>query len=124
MDRIELKNMRFFGYHGVFDEEKKLGQRFEADVTLYASLRKAGLTDQLHESIDYSEVYSIINRIITGTPRQLLESVAEEIAGQLLLSFSRINEVHVTLRKPEAPIPGLFDYVAVHIERKREEPAF
>jgi dihydroneopterin aldolase len=121
MDKIELKNMQFFGYHGVFQEEKKLGQRFHIDVILETSLRKAGQTDDLKDSINYADVYEKVKQVVTGESRDLLEAVGEEISMSLLRCYSAVHKVHVTVRKPEAPIAGLFDYVAVHIERTRDE---
>lgn len=121
MDRIELKNMQFYGYHGVFPEEKKLGQRFYIDVVLETSLRKAGLSDDLKDSINYAEVYDQVKQIVTGASRDLLESIAEEISMSLLNRYAAVHKAHVSVRKPEAPIDGLFDYVAVHLERTRED---
>jgi dihydroneopterin aldolase len=120
MDRIEIKNMQFYGYHGVFGEEKKLGQRFHIDVVLETSLRKAGRSDDLKDAIDYSKIYEDVRAIVTGSSYDLLESVGEKIAMILLEKYPAVQKVHVTVRKPEAPIAGIFDYVAIHIERDRE----
>jgi dihydroneopterin aldolase len=121
MDRIEIKNMQFYGYHGVFKEEKKLGQRFHIDVVIEASLRKAGCSDDLNDSINYSSIYEDVREIVTGPPCDLLESVGEKIAMTLLRKYSLLLKVHITVKKPEAPIAGILDYVAVHIERDRED---
>jgi dihydroneopterin aldolase len=121
MDRIELKNMQFYGYHGVFEEEKKLGQRYQIDVVLETCLREAGRTDDLHHSIDYSKVYEDVSRIVTGSSFDLIETVGEEIATELLKNYIQVRKVSVTVRKPEVPIPGILDFVAIHIERERDE---
>lgn len=57
MDKIEIKDACFFGYHGVLPEEKVLGQRFIVDITMFCNLNKAGQTDNLNDTIDYSQVY-------------------------------------------------------------------
>jgi dihydroneopterin aldolase len=121
MDRIEIKNMQFYGYHGVFEEEKKLGQRFHIDVVLETSLRKAGLSDNLDDAINYAEIYEDVKQMVTGPAHDLLESLGEKMAMVLLQKYNAAQRVHVTVRKPEAPIAGLFDYVAIHIERTRED---
>jgi dihydroneopterin aldolase len=119
-DRVFLERIRCYAYHGVNPEERTLGQRFEVDISLSADLRPAGVSDDLRETISYSEVYRLVNEIVEGQPRNLIESVAEDIAMHLLTRFSRAQEVTVTVRKPEAPIRGSFvDAAGVCIIRTR-----
>jgi dihydroneopterin aldolase len=119
MDKIILKNMAFFGYHGVLDEEKALGQKFYVDLELFLDLKKAGMTDNLEETVSYAEVYQLVKELITETRFNLIEALAENIAAQILLNFEKIQEVTVIIRKPEAPVPGIFDYFSIEIRRKR-----
>lgn len=120
MDRIELKGMQFYGHHGLFQEEKKLGQKFVIDVTLHAALQVAGKSDDMDNAIDYGKVYEEVRNIVTGPPRNLIESVGEHIATSLLHKFSKVQKIEVSVKKPEAPIPGILDYAAVHLERSRD----
>lgn len=120
MDKILLNRMQFYGYHGFFAEEKKLGQRFFVDVVLEADLRKAGLSDNLKESIDYGHAYQLIKQVTEGEPYQLIESVAEKVAAVLLENFSALQACTVKVTKPDPPIPGYYDSVAVEIYRERE----
>lgn len=119
MDKIILKNMQFFGYHGLFPEENKLGQRFNVDLELYSDLSKAGKTDYMHDSIHYGHAFDQVKTIVEGPSKKLIEAVAEEIAAILLESFDTLQACTVKLIKPDAPIPGHFESVAVEIYRER-----
>lgn len=116
MDRIVLKGMEFYGYHGVMEQEQQLGQRFVVDVELELDLREAGISDDLAATVSYADVYEVVRRVVTGPPRQLIEAVAEDVASGVL-SDSRVKWVRVCLKKPQAPIAGHFAYMAVEIER-------
>jgi dihydroneopterin aldolase len=119
MDRIVLTGMRFYGYHGVMPEETKLGQPFAVDVELYADLRRAGITDDLAETIHYGHVYETVKRVVEGRPYKLIEAVAEQLAKQLLSGYPAA-EVVVRVHKPRAPIAGTFDGITVEVRRRRE----
>lgn len=105
MDTIFLEGMQFYAYHGVNPEERTLGQRFHVDVELAVDLRAAGHSDQLTDTVNYSTVYKRVRAIVEGTPRQLIEAVADEIA-RVLLSDPRVMRVGVTVRKPEVALRG------------------
>jgi len=119
-DRIVLKGMEFFGFHGVMPEERRLGQMFTIDVTMQVDLAEAGGTDQLHQTVDYGEVYRDIAAVMAGPPFNLIEAVAETIAARILARWPRVERVVVRVEKPRAPLPGVFRYAAVEIERDRE----
>ncbi|MGD6943860.1 dihydroneopterin aldolase [Cytobacillus gottheilii] len=119
MDKIYVNKMTFYGYHGVFPEETKLGQRFIVDLTVETDLRQAGKTDQLDDSINYGELYEVCKQIVEGKPYKLVEAVAESIAEALLLRFSGIDSLTVKVIKPDPPIPGHYESVAVEITRSR-----
>ncbi|HYF93209.1 MAG TPA: dihydroneopterin aldolase [Symbiobacteriaceae bacterium] len=118
-DRIVLTGMQFYGYHGVYPEETRLGQVFVVDVELHADLREAGRTDDLQRTVDYGQVYSTVKEIVEGRPFKLIEALAEKTAAELLQGFP-ISEVVVRVHKPKAPIPGAFGGVMVEIRRRRE----
>ena len=120
MDYIHLNEMQFFGYHGVLPEETKLGQRFRSTVTLALDLSEAGKTDALEKTVNYAEVYSICKSVVEGEPFKLIESVAEELADRILISFGdQVLGVRVLLVKPDPPIHGHYASVAVEITRGR-----
>lgn len=123
MDRIRLNGMVFYGYHGVLPEERALGQRFVVDVEVFTDLRRAGASDDLADTINYSQVYATAREIVTGPARQLIEAVAEHIATRVLAEHTAAERVVVRIRKPEVPIPGsVLASSEVRIERERPRP--
>lgn len=119
MDKILMKDLAFYGYHGVLEEEKRLGQKFFVDVILYVDLKKAGETDDLNYTVNYEEVYKTIEAIVKNKRYNLLEALAEKICEEVLYSFDTIQKIDLKIKKPEAPVAGIFDYFAVQIERER-----
>ncbi|MCM3164630.1 dihydroneopterin aldolase [Metabacillus litoralis] len=119
MDKIYVNGMDFYGYHGVFQEENKLGQRFRVDLAVELDLKKAGETDELEYSVNYASLYKCCKEIVEGKPYKLVESVAEQIAKKLLTEFPLIHFCEVKVIKPDPPIPGHYKEVAVEIKRGR-----
>jgi dihydroneopterin aldolase len=121
-DEVFLEGLRFYGYHGVNPEERILGQRFEVDVAILLDLQRAGESDELAETVSYSDLYKLVRRIVEGEPRNLLEAVAEAIAAEALKAFPPVRSVNVTVRKPEAPLKGaILDAAGVRISRTRAQ---
>ena len=119
-DRIPLEGLTFYGYHGVHPEERKLGQRFTVDIRAYLDLTAPGRSDNLEDTVSYSELYRIAKAVVEGEPHNLLESVAETIARRILDSFS-VEAVKVRVGKPSPPISGAaLKGVSVEIYRERE----
>ena len=119
MDRIYVNRMEFYGYHGVFPEENRLGQRFAVDLSVSIDLKKAGESDELEHSVNYGELYQVCKEIVEGQPYKLVEAVAEKIAASVLTGFPLISDVTVKVIKPDPPIPGHYSSVAVEITRSR-----
>ncbi|HYK74910.1 MAG TPA: dihydroneopterin aldolase [Pseudoneobacillus sp.] len=119
MDKISVNQMQFFGYHGVFPEETRLGQRFIVDLDVFCDLHQAGMSDDLNYSVNYAELYTVSKDIVEGEPFQLIEAVAEKIANVVLEKFLKVNEVTVKVIKPDPPIPGYYQSVSVEITRRR-----
>jgi len=117
MDKITLKNMKFFGYHGVYAEEQEKGQNFFIDVEIYLDLKAAGENDDLKDTIDYSEIYDIIKYITIEKRFHLIEKLAENISSEILSRNTTICETVVRVRKPEAPMNGILDWAEVEIKR-------
>ncbi len=116
-DRITLSNMVFYGYHGAFEAEKELGQRFEVDVELVTDLSTVGQTDDLEQSINYVDVYTVVCDIVQERTYNLIEALAESIAGEILSAYS-LDQVVVRVRKPSVPMGGVIDHVEVEITRQ------
>lgn len=116
-DKIFLAGMQFYGRHGVFPEEKTMGQKFIVDVELSLDLKKAGLTDDLAHTPNYADIYSLIKNIVTIKSFNLIEALAEAIAQNILTSY-QVEQVIVRVKKPHAPISGIFDYMGCEIVRR------
>ena len=121
MDRIFLRGMRFMACHGVLPHEQEVPQPFEVDVELGLSLRAAGESDDLGNTVNYAKVYDVVSTVLTVARKYLIEALAEEIADDLLRDFDSLRWVRVTVHKPAAPIDGIFSDVGVTILRRRTD---
>ena len=118
-DKIILKGMAFYGHHGVSPHEKALGQRFLVDITMECDARAAGKSDDLADALDYVPAYAIVKEVVEGESRDLIESVAEDIAARILVELN-VNAVSVTIKKPEVAIEGsILSYAGLEIYRRR-----
>ncbi|BCN42367.1 dihydroneopterin aldolase [Prescottella equi] len=117
-DRIELRGLKVRGNHGVFDHEKRDGQDFYVDVTLWMDLAPAAASDDLQDTFDYGNLAQRAAAIVGGPARDLIETVAAEIADDVMRD-DRVRGVEVVLHKPSAPIPLTFADVAVVATRSR-----
>jgi dihydroneopterin aldolase len=113
---ITLQNCAFFARHGVHDEEEFLGQRFFVDAELDVTAGDALERDSIDDTVNYGIVFSVIEEIVTGRRRYLIEALALDVAKELCRRFPTIRRAKVTVRKPNAPVPGVLDYVQVSIE--------
>lgn len=119
MDKISIKGLKLFAYHGVNPEEKENGQNFVIDLDYYVNIARACQMDTLDDTVSYAKVVKTIRRVFTAEKYDLIERAAQVIADAVLDEFYDIFKVEVTLKKPEAPISAEFDYVAVSIMRER-----
>lgn len=119
MDRILLKGMSFYGYHGVLPQETTLGQKFIIDLELYLSLKEAGMGDDLTKGVSYADVYTLVKNIVEGEPYKLIEALGENLIKEILIDFPLVERVVAKIRKPEAPVPGIFEYMGVILDRER-----
>ena len=121
MDRIYIKGLDVFAYHGVMPKEKRDGQRFVLDITLDCDLSKAGRTDRLEDTVDYTAVMDAAVQAMTENSYDLIERAASRTAEAILRAEEKVERLTLCLRKPEAPIDKIFDYVAVEITRERKD---
>nr|WP_321456677.1 dihydroneopterin aldolase [uncultured Cohaesibacter sp.] len=121
MDRIILRDLAFFAYHGVFEEEATLGQRFYFDLDCYLDLRPAGESDDETKTVRYDYVVKRVETIVKNQRFKLIEALAEAVAKDLLANFKDLQQVRIKVRKPEAPIPAIIKDIAVEITRDRKD---
>ena len=110
MFSISLNNLQFFAHHGVYEEERILGNDFEVNVTM--SFETVEPVMELEQTVNYASVYDIIKKRM-AVPAQLLETVAQELL-QLIYNYdNRIKSITISVRKKHAPIPNIAGSVSV-----------
>lgn len=119
-DRIELRGLAVHANHGVLPHETQYGQAFTLDIVCWLDFAEAAATDDLTKTVNYAELAQLAYDTAAGAPRQLIETVATEIAEAALRRYDVLHAVEVTLHKPHAPIPLVFDDVAVVARRSRK----
>ncbi|MEW8956607.1 2-amino-4-hydroxy-6-hydroxymethyldihydropteridine diphosphokinase [Clostridium sp.] len=117
MDRILIKDLEIYAHHGVFKEEKTLGQKFLITMELYLSLREPGKTGDLDKSVHYGELSHKVEEEFKRKSYDLIEEAAENLAEFILKEYDIIEKVEVSIKKPWAPILKPLDYVEVKISR-------
>lgn len=119
MDTIFIKGIQVHARHGCLPEEQVLGQRFIIHLELDLDLSAAGHSDALQDSVNYAEVYLLAQSIATSERFNLIEALGETICQKLLATFPALHAVCITIEKPSAPIPGIFDQVGITLRRVR-----
>ncbi|GAA3994607.1 dihydroneopterin aldolase [Allokutzneria multivorans] len=119
-DRITLTGLRVRGHHGVFDHEKRDGQDFVVDITVWIDLARAAETDDLRHTLHYGVLAERAAEIVGGKPYDLIETVAGRVADDVMMD-ERAHAAEVTIHKPNAPIPLEFTDVAVTVRRSRRK---
>ena len=117
-DRITLTGVRVRAHHGVFDFEREQGQEFVIDVAVVVDLAAAASGDDLGRTVHYGELAEAVVEAVRRDPVDLIETVAERVAA-VALAYPAVEEVEVTVHKPEAPISVPFADVSVTIVRSR-----
>ncbi|WP_244513671.1 dihydroneopterin aldolase [Devosia insulae] len=120
-DRVILKDLGFFGYHGVMPEEAVLGQRFFVDLVCGADLTEAGRSDDLEHSISYAEIYDVAKTAFEAQRFKLIEAVGQHIVDRLFEAFPAIRWIEVRVKKPSAPIAMVAGEAAIELHRHRDD---
>lgn len=120
MDKIIIKNLKLFCYHGVNPEEKVDGQNFIFDIEASVDLSVPCETDNVDDTVSYAKMIKTVRRVSQSQKDDLIERVAQRIIDALFEEYEKIQSIKISVKKPEAPIKAEFDYVAVQIERERK----
>ena len=121
-DRIVLRNVAVYGFHGTKAHEAELGQRFFIDVEMFTDLSEGIEHDDLERTVNYKTVFEDIQNIARNERYQLLESLADSIARTILQRHS-VEKVVIRIRKPSVPLDGILDHVEVEVTRKAGDVA-
>lgn len=118
-DQIVLTGIHGFGYHGLFDQERKDGQDFFVDLTLSVDLTAASLSDAIDDTVNYAEITDLVVEEITNNPVNLIEKLAARIAERVLNQHLKVTSITVSVHKPQAPVAAQLKDIAVVVTRSR-----
>ncbi len=118
-DRLRLSRIGVFAYHGVNDEERRLGQRFYISLVCRLDLSDAGRTDDYEKTVCYAALAQAVQEVAVMQSFSIIEGLAEAIAARCLAEHPRLTSVTVTVEKPAAPVAALLETIAVEITRNR-----
>ena len=120
MDKIIIKDLKLYAYHGVNPEEKAEGQNFIFDIECSVDLSQPCASDNVNDTVNYAQIIKLTRRVFTKEKYDLIEKAAQVVADAILENFEKIEKVEILLKKPEAPVKADFGYVAVKIKRERK----
>ena len=115
---IEINNMRFYAYHGCFEQERTIGTHFRVDLAVHTDTGRAEVSDNIADTVNYLEVYQLVKRQMQ-IPSHLLEHVARRIGDGLLSQFAAIEKVVVKVSKLNPPLGGQMESVSVTLDFSR-----
>lgn len=120
MDKIRIRGLRIFAFHGVNAEEKESGQLFIIDLTAFLDLQPACYNDDLESTVSYAKIIKTIRRVMQAEKNDLLEFTAQQVVDAVFAEYPPVQRIEIVLKKPDAPIRADFDYVAVELTRGRK----
>jgi dihydroneopterin aldolase len=118
-DQIVLTGIHGFGYHGLFEHERKDGQDFYVDLSLSVDLTAASYSDAIEDTVNYAEITDLVVEEITSNPVNLIEKLAARIAERVLNQHIKVQSVTATVHKPQAPVAAQLEDIAVVVTRSR-----
>jgi 7,8-dihydroneopterin aldolase/epimerase/oxygenase len=118
LDELTVTGVECFGYHGVFEHEKRQGQPFVVDLTLGLDTRAAAASDDLRDTVDYGSLVAAVKAAVETDPVDLIETLAQRLADVCLRDV-RVEWARITVHKPDAPIEATFGDVTLTITRER-----
>lgn len=118
MGQIALEGMEFFAYHGHYDEEQKIGNKYGVDVYISTDLLPAAGTDELQRTVNYERVYQIVLEEMKK-PSRLLEHIAHRIISHIFQEFSHVYSVKANIYKFNPPLGGICHRAMVTLEEHR-----
>ena len=120
MGIIRLKNMTFYGYHGVYDFEKEKGTDFEIDLELFTPLLKSSKSDNIEDTINYEDIYELVKKAFRSKSYFLLEKLADSISMSIFKEH-KIDKLIIRVRKINAPLNGKLDSVEIELKREKSD---
>jgi dihydroneopterin aldolase len=118
-DRIEIRDLRVLGVHGVLAEEQERAQPFSLDLVAWVDMTAAGRSDDLADTVDYGALAQVASDLVSGQSFRLLEALAGRVADALLACDPRLHAVEVTVRKLRPPLALDVGSTGVRVFRSR-----
>jgi len=115
---VALEGMEFYAYHGFYEEERKVGNKYTVDVSLKTNFSKAATSDDLKGTVNYETVYEIVKSQMT-VPNKLLESVCNKIVDSLFISLPEVLELTVSVSKHNPSIGGVCKKSKITITKEK-----
>lgn len=119
IDRVSVSNLCLHGFHGLFPEERKLGQKFFVDIDCLLELATCAAGDDYRETVCYGTLCDLAAEVSGQGPYNMIETLGGRIAAVILERFDPVREVRVRVRKPSAPLAVALDHVEIEIVRRR-----
>lgn len=119
---VHVRGLVVHAYHGVYEDERRDGRRFEVDLDVDVVDRGAGESDALGDTVDYRNLASVVMEVLEGPSHFLIESLAEEMCQKILGRISVVQRVWIQIRKHATGVPGDPSWVGVTVERRRVAP--
>ncbi|MGW8122947.1 dihydroneopterin aldolase [Roseivirga echinicomitans] len=117
-DKVALEGMEFYAYHGFYEEERKIGNRYTIDLEVTTDFSKAAKQDDLSGTIDYVQLYEVVKSEMEKSAK-LLEKLGQEIIDRIFIEFSAVSEIKVSVSKHNPPFGGICAKSKVTLERTR-----
>ena len=118
MAKVEVRGLSFHAHHGCHPHERKSGGVFKVDLTVEGDFSASMESDDIADAVDYVALMDLCERIMK-TPKNLIETVAHDIAWDVLRRFSAVNRVEVTVKKMKPPVKHDLEFVSASISLER-----
>jgi dihydroneopterin aldolase len=118
MGQIALEGMEFFAFHGYYDEEQKIGNKYGVDLYIKTNLLAAGESDKLQETVNYEVLYRMVADEMLA-PARLLEHVAHRVLDRIMAELPHVQKVKVNVSKFNPPLGGICHRARVTLTRRR-----
>ncbi len=115
--RIDLKGLKFFAHHGLYDHERENGSWFKVDISFYCDASNAISNDNIDGTVNYEEVYKIVKTEM-DISSQLIEHVAGRIHQRIIKEVKGVSKLQTTVYKLEAPLGGPLDHVSITLSEE------
>ncbi len=112
---ISIEGMEFFAYHGCFKEEQVIGTKFNIDLFLTIDTSTAEASDNLHDTVNYQEVFQLVKGEMQVTSK-LLEHVGRRILDRIKIIYPQVQKANLKIRKLNPPLGGKMDFVSLTLD--------